>query len=241
MARARPPDRFHQLYDAALRVFGTKGLRRARMADVAEAMGVSPGSLYNYVQSKEALFHWIVERGGDEGLVEAPAELPIPTPAPGAIEASLRAHLAAGFHLPLFEAACAQPRVTDASAELEAVVRELFERVERNRRSMTVIERSALDLPDLFQIYFVTLRRDFFARFTRYVERRQASGDFRGDVDPVVASRVIVELVAYFARHRFGDPDPGALPDDAVVREDVIRLAVSSLLPPASRPRRRST
>jgi hypothetical protein len=129
--------------------------------------------------------------------------------------------------------------VTGAEAELESVVRELFERVERYRLSMIVIERSALDLPELFQIYFVTLRRGFFTRFASYVERRQADGHFRDDVDPVVAARSVIESVAYFARHRFGDADPDSLPDDAVVRENVIRLAVASLLPPASRPRRR--
>jgi AcrR family transcriptional regulator len=238
MARSRPPDRFHQLRSAALRVFGAKGLRRSRMADVATAMGVSPGSLYNYVESKEALFHWVVERGGDEGPVEAPPTLPIPTPAAGIHDARHREQLELGFHLPLFEAALARRRVTDAPAELEAVVRELYERVERNRRSMVVIERSALDLPELFQIYFVKLRREYFTRFARYIERRQAGGHFRADVVPVVAARSVIEAVAYFARHRFGDPDPGLLPDDAIVRENVIRLAVASLLPPASRPRR---
>jgi AcrR family transcriptional regulator len=238
MARSRPADRFQQLRDAALRVFATKGLRRARMTDVALEMGVAPGSLYNYVASKEALFHWVVARGSDEGPVEAPAELPIPTPAPDVIEAQLRTQLESAFRLPTFEAALARRRVTNAAAELEAIVRELFERVERNRRTMTVIERSALDLPALHQIYFVTLRRDLFTRFARYIERRQAAGHFRDDVAPDIAARSVAESVAYFARHRFGDADPGLLPDDAAVRENVIRLAVASLLPPASRPRR---
>jgi AcrR family transcriptional regulator len=45
VARPRPAARFQQLRDAALLVFGTKGLRRSRMADVAAEMKVSPGSL----------------------------------------------------------------------------------------------------------------------------------------------------------------------------------------------------
>jgi AcrR family transcriptional regulator len=236
MARTRPPDRFQQLRDAALRVFGTKGLRRSRMAEIAAAMKVSPGSLYNYVESKEALFHWLLERGANDDAVEAPAALPIRSPAPGALEERLREQLAAGFHLPLFEAALGRRRVGDAPAELEALLREMYERIERSRRSMTMVERSALDLPDLFQIYFVTQRRDFFERFARYVARRQTAGHFRDDVDPVVAARLLLETVTYFARHRFGDPDPGLLPDDDAVRDDVIRLAVASLLPRKPRP-----
>ena len=236
MARSRPPDRFQQLRAAALQVFGSKGLRRSRMADVAEAMGVSPGSLYNYVESKEALFHWILERGSNDDPVETPAALPIRTPAPDALETRLRSHLEAAFQLPLFEAALARRRITDARAELEALVRELYARVATNRRVMTVVERSAIDLPELFQIYFVTLRRDFFARFARYIEQRQNAGHFRDDVDPVVAARVVLESVTYFARHRFGDPDPTLLPDNTLVRDNVIRLAVASLLPVSPRP-----
>ena len=208
------------------------------MADVAQQMGISPGSLYNYVESKEALFHWILERGSDEGPVETPADVPIRTPTPDAAEARLRAQLEAAFRLPRFEAALARRRVSDAGAELEAVVEELFARIEQHRRTMIVIERSAIDLPELFQIYFVTLRRDYFDRFARYVERRQSSGHFRDDVDPVVAARCVTETVTYFARHRFGDQDPETLPDDAAVRDNVIPLVVASLLAPTPRPRR---
>jgi AcrR family transcriptional regulator len=237
MARARPPDRFQQLLDAALRVFAAKGVRRTRMQDIARRMGVSPGSLYNYVESKEALFHWIVERGADDGVIETPAELPIRTPPPVLAQKRLREQLAASFQLPAFEAACGRRRVTDAAAELETIARELYDRISRNRRPMAVVERSAVDLPELFDVYFVELRRDFFRRLARYVERRQRSGHFRGDLDPGVAARVVVETITYFARHRFGDQDPGLLRDDDLVRENVVRMVVASLLPTA-RPRR---
>ena len=169
------------------------------------------------------------------------AELPIRTPAPAAREERLRERLGAAFRLPRFEAALARRRVTDVHGELDAVVRELYERVERHRRTMIVLERSAIDLPALFQIYFVGLRRDFFARFARYIERRQSAGHFRDDVDPVVAARCVAETVTYFARHRFGDQDPDTLPDDDVVRENVIRLVVGSLIAPTPRPSRRSS
>ena len=132
MARTRPPERFSQLRDAALAVFASKGLRRARMADVARAMGVSTGSLYNYVESKQALFHWLVELGS-ETAVAPPARLPIPTPPPGATERRLRQQLAEGMRLPRLEAALARRRVSDARAELEAIVREFYERMERTR------------------------------------------------------------------------------------------------------------
>lgn len=240
MARPRPPDRFQQLLEAALRVFARKGVARTRMADIAAEMGVAPGSLYNWVESKDALFQWIVERGADDGVIETPAKLPIRMPSPAVARRRLRTQLAASFRIPAFEAALAARRPRDARAELEGVLRAIYAQIERVRRPMVVVERSAIDLPELFQLYFVTLRRDFFARFARYVERRQRSGQFRRDLDPAVAARFALESIVYFARHRFGDADPDAgLPGDERVREHVVRLVVASLVPDASRPRRK--
>jgi AcrR family transcriptional regulator len=231
VARARPPERFSQLRDAALAVFASKGLRRARMADVAHAMGVSAGSLYNYVESKEALFHWIVELGASEGPVAEPARLPIPAPPPGATEARLRAQLAEGMRLPALEAALARRRVADARAELEAVVREFYSRVESTRGPGAAIERSAIDQPELFEVYFRGARRALFASLERYVEKRAKSGHFAKVGDPAVAARFLVESVVWFARHRYRDADSDQLPDAASVREEVVRRVVASFVP----------
>jgi AcrR family transcriptional regulator len=233
VARARPPDRFQQLWEAALAVFARKGLRRARMADVARRMGISPGSLYNYVESKEALFAWLIELGGEPGPIAAPQRLPLPTPQPGQVEQRLRERLDAGFRLERLDAALARRRVGDARGELEGILREFWELVVRTRGPIAVVERSALELPELFAIWFAGARRAFFDRFTRYVERRARSGHFRPVADPAVAARFLLESVVFFARHRHGDPDPGLLPGDEAVREIVIPMLVASLVPDA--------
>src|SRR5579864_4731071 len=46
---------------AAVDVFAAKGYHAARVADVAEAAGIAPGTVYNYVGSKEDLLHMVVE------------------------------------------------------------------------------------------------------------------------------------------------------------------------------------
>jgi AcrR family transcriptional regulator len=173
-------------------------------------MGVAPGTLYAYVESKEALFHWLVEHGADPVLAQSQS-LPIPTPAPGEIEKRLREQSDRTLRLPALEAALARTRVRDAHAELEAIAHELYVEVERTRGPADAIERSALELPELFQVYF------------------------RAVAEPAVAARWLVETIVYFARHRYGDPDPSVLPDDEVVRESVIPLVVASLVPDAPR------
>jgi AcrR family transcriptional regulator len=235
MTRRRPPKRFQELLDAALRVFAAKGVRRTRMSDIAAEMGVAPGSLYNYVESKEALFHWIVERGVGDLPVAEPPSLPIPTPAPEVARARLREQLEAAFELPELEAACARRRPLDARQELHDVLAELYDRILRARRSMSVIERSAAHLPELYDTYFATLRRRYFERMRGYIAARQRAGAFRASLDPDVAARFVVESITFFARHRFGDPDPPPLPDEAEVRAQVLELSAAGLLAKPSR------
>jgi AcrR family transcriptional regulator len=231
VARLRPPERFSQLRDAALAVFGAKGLRRARMADVAREMGVAAGSLYNWVESKEALFHWLLEVGPEPGPVAEPATLPIPTPPPGATEARLRDVLGEGMRFPTLETALARRRVTDARGELTAIVSELYDRLAAMRGPASALERSAIDEPELYAVYFQDARRALFAQLTRYVEKRAKAGHFARVENATVAARFLVETVASFAWHIQDDPDPGLLPDEETVRGEVLRRLVASFLP----------
>ena len=68
MARQIPDDRLAQLLEAATGVFIEQGYRRTQMADVAAALGVAKGTLYLYVESKEALFD-LVCRYADHAAV----------------------------------------------------------------------------------------------------------------------------------------------------------------------------
>ena len=54
--KRRPEHRPGQIIDAALEVFGQKGLARTRLEDIAVRAGVSKGTIYLYFESKEALF-----------------------------------------------------------------------------------------------------------------------------------------------------------------------------------------
>ena len=56
--------RRQRILDAALAVFGSKGVDGASIKDVAAAAGVAPGLLYHYFAGKEALSLAVtVERG----------------------------------------------------------------------------------------------------------------------------------------------------------------------------------
>lgn len=49
------------IVEAAIDVFWQKGFHRTRISDIARAAGLSQGSIYNYVESKEALLYLVCE------------------------------------------------------------------------------------------------------------------------------------------------------------------------------------
>jgi AcrR family transcriptional regulator len=54
--RRRPDQRPEQILEAAFRVFGSRGLHRATLEEVARQAGISKGTIYLYFPSKAALF-----------------------------------------------------------------------------------------------------------------------------------------------------------------------------------------
>ena len=227
MVRHRSADFVPRLLEAAARVFARQGLKGSRMADIARETGVAHGSLYNYVESKEALFLLLVDQWGRDGLNLRDRELPLKTPPMDSIVSRLRQRVAETFSLPALDAALRRRRPANPQAELRAVVQELFDQTERSREGATILERSARDVPELFGLFFEQVRRDLFERMTRYVTIRMQDGAFHG-TDPRTAARFIIESVTFFARHRFLDPHPQTL-DDGAVRQTIVDLVTRSL------------
>lgn len=227
MARSRPPERLDQLLAAAAKVFRSRGYRRTQMADIARAMGVAPGTLYLYVESKEALFHLLVERGWTDGAPRSSRQLPLRTPSPGATLTLLRRRLMQGARLPTLEAALARRRVDDPRAEFEGIVRELYARVAANREAVMLLERSALDWPELAALFYREMRSGLLRQLAQYLERRIRQGRLRRVPDAAAAARLINETVAWFAMHRYGDQHAADL-DDRVAEETVVDALVNA-------------
>lgn len=232
MARKRPEDALDRLLDAATRVFIARGYRRTQMADVAREMGVSAGALYGYVESKEALFHLLVDRAFTGRPAEPPA-LPVRTPEPGQTLARLRERLLHDTALPLLSAASARARAADPRRELESVLAELYDLIERTRWGTALIERSALDVPALATLFYVEVRRDLIRRLTLYLEKRIRAGQLRAVPDPGTVARLVVETITWFARHRLRDADAGTI-DDAAARVTTLDFLAAGLLPAAA-------
>ena len=216
--------RLDEILAIAARVFRARGYRQTQMADVARAMGASAGNLYNYVESKEALFHLLVERGFNPDQPIAVPALPVPTPAPGATLELLRRRLAEESRLPHLEAALKRRRVVDARAELAEIVRELYHAMASRREGIALLERSAVEWPELAAIFYEDMRRGVLARIEAYLAARIRSGHFRRLPDVAAAARLVNETIAWMAMHRHGDVDSRNVTDEAAESTTIVAL-----------------
>ncbi len=214
--------------DCAAQVFIEQGYARTQMADVAAALGVAKGTLYLYVESKEALFD-LVARFADAGRPFAQwPPLPVRTPKPGATVKYVRERLAQSGVPPALAKALRQKRIADIRAELEAITRDLYDTVARNRRGIKLLDRSARDYPELATLWFEGGRGGLIGLLTQYIEDRMRRKLLRPLPDATVAARLLIETIVFWAVHRHWDPHPEPV-DEAVAKETVVRFVVGAL------------
>ena len=226
MPRKPAANRFNTLIEIATRIFIQKGYRRTQMADVTNAMGLSSGAIYRYLESKEALFDLIVRAAASPELLTKEIELPIPTPQPGSTLSYVRQVVLRKGRFPVLEGALGQKKVGDARVELESIVRELYRVMARDRQGIMLVERSALDWPELAFIWFGEMRARLIDQLASYLESRIVRRQLRPVPDAKAAARLIVETCAFFAIHRHEDPFPTPM-DEVLAEETVVDALVN--------------
>jgi AcrR family transcriptional regulator len=227
MPRTIPADRFRRLAHTATDVFIRHGYRRTQMSDVAEALGVAKGTLYLYVESKEALFDLAIRNADREHLLEVPDTLPLPTPDPRETIVVAGRYLAERGRTPVVLAAISKASAQDIAAEVDSVSRELYGVCARNRRAIKLIDRCAADHPEIGALWFQRGREGQLDLLLRYFDARPELGT--GYADKAVLARIIIEMIAFWAIHRHWDPHPQKI-DDNVAEEIVASFIRRALL-----------
>ena len=219
----------NRLADAGLEVFARDGLAAARMSDVAGTLGVSQGTLYNYVDSKEALFCLALDRATGADDIPLPDDLPITGTSLASIQSGLAADARELFRLERLDAALSGSPGESVADEARAIFEELHDRLAELRWAADIIERSAHEVPELFELFFLDLRRSVIERLARYLEVRSDEGRLGKGVDAEVTAHVILQAIDHAARGRHRDPAP--LPADSQeYRATVVDLLVNGLL-----------
>jgi AcrR family transcriptional regulator len=229
MPRKIPEQRFDDLVRTATEVFISQGYRRTQMADVAAALGVAKGTLYLYVESKEALFELCLRNADRHDPVERPLELPVPTPKRGELLRRLQREFATRGARPLLTHALGRARAQDPRVELEAILRELYTLMERNHRSIKLIDRCALDHPELAAAWQIEGRETPRDRLAEYLDSRIGAGQLRPVSDTSLAARLVIETITTWTIHIKWDRFPQSF-DDKAAEDNVIGFLLRGLL-----------
>ena len=221
MARVVPPERFAQLVLAATATFVARGYRLTQMSDVAKALGVAKGTLYGYVSSKEALFDAAVRFADGHGEMPAPSDLPLPTPAAGATVRYIQERLAEEVRelalvRVLSKASTEQHQGDGSGDDLKSILRDLYRRISRNRRALKLIDRCAIDHPELAAVWFKQGRYGQIALLATYLERKIAEGTLRAVPNVQLAARIVLETIALWTIHMPWDASPRSFADGDV-------------------------
>jgi AcrR family transcriptional regulator len=228
MPRTTPETRFQDLIDAATCVFLAQGYRRTQMADVAEVLGVAKGTLYLCVESKEALFDAVLRCADVPRPIPLPRVLPIPTPAAGRTLRYVRERLSEQPVSPTLRAALAKGLRRTGADLLEPILDEIFDAMARSRTGIKLLDRCAVEYPELAKIWFAEGRLALLGELGAYLEARRRAGQLRVGLDIEVAARLVLETLVFWAVHRHWDPAPQPL-DPAKARQTTIRMLVFAL------------
>ncbi len=223
--RPTGPERLAEVVDAAAQMFARYGYRRAQMADVARQARISPGSLYNYVESKDALFHLVLRRVLGEQADDEPLELPVPATSVAETSAWVARRLDFINDFPRLELALQTGPHPVSRGEVEAIVGELHDVLARMRWGVEMIQHSVDDLPELAAV-FAKVRQEMFARYERYL--RDTTAHAATAADPEAAAHVLIELCWWAAGRRQSDPHATGISDETA-RATVCSLAAAAL------------
>lgn len=201
MPRKRPHGRLDLIADSATEVFIQKGFASARVAEIASAARVGPGTIYLYAESKDALFDLALRRALEDPTVWT-IKLPHAEPESGAVaDAAWRCLQNAG-HFPQLWLAAESPAPSNVRKEVEGILGELYTWLHRYRRAIKLVERCAGEWPDVAQVFHRRFWRGGVRRVADYLRRRTGEGALPERGDPLAAAYLLIESLAWMAVHR---------------------------------------
>lgn len=215
-ATARPRgrrgvDRTREVARAALGAFCDGGYRLTQIAHVSERLGVSVGTIYRYVDSKEALFHLAAL----EAVGEAPDELAAPLKVSGIADTARRLReIIAGDRLwSRLEAALAAPAPADVRAEAREIAEQLYDSISRRAPIVQLLDRCAHETPELTEIFDRRVREPLMRDLVAWAGKRGLAGG-AGVSSAAALTRGAMEAIAWLAKTRRGDPTAAWMTDE---------------------------
>lgn len=194
--------RREEILAAAKATFAEKGYHATTIGDVATAAGVSYGSIYWYFDSKEALFHALMDHQ----------------------EAALRAHI----DRTVAEADISvDGDGADGEAMFRSSVRATFEFFEADRDVVRLLFQDSLVLGDRFDRHLAGIYEGFIADIETTIELAQQAG-YVIEAPPRMIAFTVAALISQLALRRLATDDGLSA---EVIADFVVTLLLDGLRP----------
>jgi AcrR family transcriptional regulator len=193
--------RLQEIAQAALGAFLQNGYRLTQVAHVSERLGVSVGSLYRYVESKEGLFHLAAL----ESLDSLPQSLALPFKVRGLAEtvAVLTEMMAADPLWPALRERISRHPSGDVGAEAREIAAALFDAMQVRARFVGLLDRCAQDVPELAEGFETRIRRRLVGDLVTWAVRRDLVQG--GRVEAEALARGAMEAAAWLASSQIAE------------------------------------
>lgn len=208
--RRRPEGKLEAVAEAALAAFSDQGYRLAQMSEIARRAGMSAGTLYLYVEGKEALLRAAFLYAA--GALDPALALPIRAESLDSVLATIEQAMHRQRPWPRLREARHAP-AADTAAEVADIADELFDLLQRERRVIGLLSRCSRDLPALAAVYERELLRPYIDELIAYLDAGAAAGRLRPIANTEATARGIVELVSWMAMHRTRSASPPPISD----------------------------
>lgn len=194
-----PQDKRDRILDAATKVFAKRGFFAAQVADVAKRAGIAAGTVYLYFKSKDDLLLSLFERTMGQAIADGRAALDA---------------LAANDHPPT------------PIERLRHIARVHLARLGRDRNLAVVFQVELRQSTKFMARLSTSSLRDYLGLLRDVIADGQASGDFRPDINPTLAAKVIFGALDEMATNWILSEREYQLEDDA---EPVMNLLLGGL------------
>jgi AcrR family transcriptional regulator len=208
MARRTPTDRLEKLINAAAEAFVANGYERTQMDDVATRLGVSKGTIYRSVDSKESLLAAVLMFG------DAPEQLPEAGSLDAIDLAALSDIVRDQLAVAIGRLAIARPEagpLDDFGDEVQRLALDQYAILAEHRVRIMVLDRCAPEIPEVAGEWYDSGRYVVEELWVAALERSSTPTS----VDVHVLARTIVELITLWAVKMPWDPAPRPYVADA--------------------------
>jgi AcrR family transcriptional regulator len=218
MMRKRHPGKLDSIIAAATGLFIEHGYTRSKISDVAGRARIGPGTVYLYVEDKEALFELALLRALESPIVAHP-----PTPYKKTGDRGRRQLITDCIrevaHFPQLWVANQRRALDKSHEEYHGILLEIIGWLKRYRNAVLLADRNRLDWPELAQVFQSVIWNDLHQRLTAYLATRMRAGQLNVPGDPAVVARFTLDsLVAYLVTGPIAPGGPGSEQEEVLAR-----------------------